>query len=174
MRTVFVAVAVAAASLLHAQERTLSWKALDVRARLENDGTLRVSERHRMLFDGDWNGGERIFRVEPWHQIALHGVTRVDDDGRSHPMAEAAGGGVGLHEYRFDGRTLRWRAREASDPPFRNAERLYAIDYSLRKVVRADGESYVLDHDFAFVDRPGPIESFSAMLELDSGWQAPP
>jgi uncharacterized membrane protein YgcG len=174
MRNVFVALTVAAASLLHAQERTLSWKALDVWAKLENDGTLRISERHRMLFDGNWNGGERIFRLEPGQEIELRGMSRVDENGETHAMASATGDGVGLHEYRFDGRTLRWRAREASDPPFRNAERLYAIDYSLRNVVQPNGESYVLDHDFAFVDRPGPIESFSAMLELDSAWQAPP
>ncbi|HEX6085165.1 MAG TPA: DUF2207 domain-containing protein [Thermoanaerobaculia bacterium] len=173
MRTVLVLLALGAASLLHAQERTLSWKALDVTAKLANDGTLAVSERHRMRFDGNWNGGERIFRIEPGQQLRLFGMSRVDDNGETHPMAEAIGSGIGMHQYRFDGETLRWRARESSDPPFRNAERIYVIHYALRNVVQRDGENYVLDHDFAFVDRPGPIESFSAKLELDSGWQAP-
>ncbi|HYI07488.1 MAG TPA: hypothetical protein VEK57_00330 [Thermoanaerobaculia bacterium] len=174
MRTVFVGLALLATSLLHAQERTLAWKALDVAAKLENDGTLRISERHRMLFDGNWNGGERIFRIDRGQQIALSGMSRVDEKGETHAMAEATGDGVGLHQYRFDGRTLRWRAREASDPPFRNAERVYVVDYALRNVVQRNAENYVLDHDFAFVDRPGPFESFSARLELDSAWQGPP
>ncbi|MGZ5441207.1 MAG: DUF2207 domain-containing protein [Thermoanaerobaculia bacterium] len=174
MRTVLVALALFAASLLQAQERTLAWKALDVSAKLDNDGTLRVSERHRMLFDGNWNGGERIFRVEHGQQLALLGMSRVDENGETHAMAEASGDGVGLHEYRFDGRTLRWRARQGFDPPFRNAERTYVIDYTLRNVVERNGETWVLDHDFAFVDRPGPIESFSANLDLDSAWQGPP
>ena len=174
MRTVLVALALFAASLLQAQERTLSWTALDVSAKLDNDGTLWVSERHRMLFDGDWNGGERIFRVEDGQQLALVGMSRVDENGETQPMARATGDGIGLHEYRFDGRTLRWRARQSFDPPFRNAERVYVIDYALRNVVERNGDAYVLDHDFAFVDRPGPIESFSATLNLDSAWQAPP
>jgi uncharacterized membrane protein YgcG len=174
MRTAFVALTLFAASLLHAQERTLLWKALDVTAKLESDGTLRISERHRMLFDGDWNGGERVFRVEPGQQLELVGMSRMRS-GKPRAMAEAGGSGIGLHEYRFDGQTqtLRWRAREASAPPFRNAERVYVIEYLLRNVVVREGESYVLRHDFAFTDRPGPIEAFSAKLELDPAWQAP-
>lgn len=174
MRAFLVALALFAASLLQAQERTLAWKVLDVSAKLDNDGTLRISERHRMRFDGDWNGGERVFRVEPGQQLALRGMSRIDENGETQPMAKATGDGIGLHEYRFDGRTLRWRARQASDPPFRNAERVYVIDYALRNVVERNGEAYVLDHDFAFVDRPGPIESFSATLDLGSAWQGPP
>ncbi len=174
MRTVLVALALFAASLLQAQERTLAWKVLDVSAKLDNAGTLWVSERHRMLFDGSWNGGERIFRVEPGQQLALRGMSRIDENGETQPMAKATGDGVGLHQYRFDGRTLRWRARQERDPPFRNAERVYVIDYALSNVVERSGETWVLDHDFAFVDRPGPIESFSASLALGSAWQGPP
>lgn len=173
MRTVLVVLALGAASLLHAQERTLAWKSLDVTAKLADDGTLAISERHRMRFDGNWNGGERIFRLQPGQQLRLFGMSRVDQNGETHPMTEATGSGIGLHQYRFDGETLRWRAREASDPPFRNAERVYVIHYAMRNVVQRNGEDYVLDHDFAFADRPAPIESFSAKLELDSGWQAP-
>lgn len=174
MRSVLAALALFVASNLYAQERTLVWKALDVTARLENDGTLHVSERHRMRFDGDWNGGQRVFRVEPGQQLALLGMSRVDDGGGTHAMAEASGGGINLHEYLFDGQNLRWRAREASDPPFRNEERTYVVDYQLRNVIERRGEQYVLDHDFAFPDRPGAIESLSVKLELDSAWQAPP
>ena len=141
MRTVLLVLALGAASLLHAQERTLAWKSLDVTAKLAADGTLAISERHRMRFDGNWNGGERIFRIDPGQQLQLSGMSRVDQNGDIQPMAEAIGSGIGLHHYRFDGETLRWRAREASDPPFRNAERVYVIDYSLRNVVRQNARA---------------------------------
>ncbi|MEO8379556.1 MAG: DUF2207 domain-containing protein, partial [Acidobacteriota bacterium] len=174
MRSVLLALALAGASLLGAQERTLSWKSLDVTAKLQNDGTLKVSERHRILFDGDWNGGQRDFRVDPGQQLSLLGMSRVDDDGDSHRMEEAGGNGIDLHQYRFDGKVLRWRAREASDPPFQNDVRAYVIDYELRNIVARSGDHYLLDHDFVFPNRAGTIESLTAKLELDSAWQAPP
>lgn len=149
------------------------WGALDVVAKLENDGTLRISERHRMRFDGDWNGGQREFRVAPGQELSFAGMSRVEADGVTRPMAEARGEGINLHEYRMAGQTLRWRAREASDPPFRNEERIYVIAYSLRNIVERKPEHYVLDHDFAIPDRTGVIESLSVKLELDSAWQAP-
>lgn len=45
--------------------RSLKWKSLDVEAKLEKSGQLYIRERHAMVFDGDWNGGKRVFRVEP-------------------------------------------------------------------------------------------------------------
>ncbi len=173
MRSALVALTLLLSSLLHAQERTLRWKSLEVTAKLENDGTLRVSERHRMLFDGDWNGGQRVFRVGRGQQLSLLSMSRVDERGRKRPMALTLSERIALHEYGFDGTTLRWRAREASAPPFRNAERVYVVDYLVRNIVARQGDHYVLSHDFAFTDRPGPIESFSAKLDLDSAFQPP-
>jgi hypothetical protein len=43
-----------------AQEKTLHWSELAVRARLDHAGVLHVEERHAMVFTGDWNG-ERSF-----------------------------------------------------------------------------------------------------------------
>lgn len=63
-----------------AQDRTLHWRALDVVARVEADGGLRASERHTMVFDGAWNGGERSFRLGPGQDLELLGVTRIDPD----------------------------------------------------------------------------------------------
>ena len=39
-----------------AQSRSLYWRSLDVRARLDAEGRLQVVERHHMVFTGDWNG----------------------------------------------------------------------------------------------------------------------
>ena len=71
-RALFLCIVLLASLHLHA--RDLHWRELTVRAELENDGTLRVSERHVMVFNGDWNGGERSFRVEPHQILTVHGM----------------------------------------------------------------------------------------------------
>ena len=151
----------------------MSWKSIDVTAKLGNDGTLRVSERQRIVFDGAWNGGERRFVVDPGQQLVVEGVSSVNKQGKPFPMKEAQGEGIAFREYRFDGQTLRWRARNPEDPPFDNATRTYVIDYALRNVVERNGDRYNLAHDFGLPGADWPIDSFSVTLELDSGWEAP-
>src|SRR5262245_31191042 len=58
--------------------RELHWKALEVDAKLENDGVLAVSELQRMVFTGDWNGGERVFDVRPGQELSLVRIVRID------------------------------------------------------------------------------------------------
>jgi len=58
------------------QARELAWRALDVAARLDSDGRLHVTERHAMVFTGDWNGGERRFNIRPRQGLSLTGVSR--------------------------------------------------------------------------------------------------
>ena len=159
---------------LTAQERTLSWRSLDVDAKLDREGELHVSERHRMVFTGAWNGGERIFHTGQAQGPDGLSISRIDPSGQLRPLVQAGGQGIGLHQYRFDGITLRWRARGASDPPFRGDELTWVIDYTLRNVVARKGGGYEIDHDFAFADRPGVIEKYSLNLELDPAWQPAP
>jgi hypothetical protein len=45
----------------YGQEHSLYWRDLDVHARLDQDGRLHVTERHAIVFTGDWNGGQRQF-----------------------------------------------------------------------------------------------------------------
>ncbi|HUP89016.1 MAG TPA: hypothetical protein VM100_06690, partial [Longimicrobiales bacterium] len=170
MRRFVIAAALLVAASLHAQPRTLSWKALHVDAKLDQDGELRVAERHHMLFNGDWNGGERIFRVPPNQQLRLTAVNRVDGD-RIIPLSSAPLSALAVDQYAFDGSSLRWRARRKTDPPFRNRQLVYSIEYTLRNVVEEREGGYVLDHDFAFADRPGNIEAFSLDLDLDPVWR---
>ena len=59
-------------------EKELHWRSLDVTARLDADGRLHVVERHVMVFTGDWNGGERVFRLFPGQTLSLEGVRRFD------------------------------------------------------------------------------------------------
>ena len=59
------------ASDASAQSRTLRWARLAVTAHLDADGRLHVQERHSIVFDGDWNGGERIFQPSRENVIDL-------------------------------------------------------------------------------------------------------
>ena len=156
---------------LHA--RTLHWSSLDVTASLEADGRLHVTERQAIVFDGDWNGGERRFRLLDSQRLDLLAVRKIDT---------ATGAAVALRRGRLDDvdryaftdrTTLRWRSRRSSDPPFSNSTLVYEIEYQLSNVLRHAGDEYVLDHDFAFPDRGGTIEAFSLVLTLDPAWAVP-
>src|SRR5882672_13885 len=51
------------AAPLAAQDKSLHWAEVAVRAHLDGEGTLHVAERQTMVFTGDWNGGYRTFRL---------------------------------------------------------------------------------------------------------------
>ena len=61
-----------------AAERELPWAALDVVAHLQADGVLDVTERHTIVFTGDWNGGERVFNVRSRQKLEFLGMQRSD------------------------------------------------------------------------------------------------
>ncbi|MGE5413610.1 MAG: DUF2207 domain-containing protein, partial [Syntrophomonadaceae bacterium] len=117
-----------------AAAKDLSWRAFDVKARLDGSGALHVVETQTIVFDGDWNGGERTFRVLPGQSLAFESITRVDPDGTRHPMA--AGDLSAVDEYRFVGpHVLRWRSRLPSEAPFDHAERTYELAYTLTGIL---------------------------------------
>ncbi len=153
--------------------RTLHWSSVDVSANLEADGRLHVTERQAIVFDGDWNGGERTFRLLGPQRLELVAVRKIDAaTGAAVPLRRGKLDAV--DDYAFANRTtLRWRSRRPSDPPFANTTLVYEIEYRLANVLRRDGDSYVLDNDFAFPDRGGAIDSFSLVLTLDPAWAAP-
>jgi uncharacterized membrane protein YgcG len=153
--------------------RSLHWKRLDVTARLDADGRLRVEERHHMVFTGDWNGGERGFRLADDHVLTLAGIEREDLSTHTRVPLRENGSLTSVDDYAWkDSKTLRWRSRLPTDPPFENAERVYVIDYTLENVLIPEGSRYLLDHDFAFPDRPGTFQSFSLELSLDPAWSS--
>jgi hypothetical protein len=153
------------------QEKKLSWRAMDVQARLDAAGRLHVTERQAMLFTGDWNGGERVFRVLPGQTLKLESLTRVDAaTGEKKALSEGDLSQMDRYGWK-DPQTLRWRSRLPSDPPFDNTEIDYEIAYTLSGILVRQGDDYVLDHDFAFPDRVGSIETFSLDLTLDPAWQ---
>ncbi len=168
-----IALVLASASV---QGREIHWRQLAVRAQLANDGALRISERHAMVFTGDWNGGERIFRIEPHQTLRLHGVTRVAADGKEYRLREGDLDQVDNFQL-TDGATLRWRSRAAGDPEFVEQQLVYVLDYTLENILLpnliGDSRRYTLNHDFAFAAREGVIEDYSLEIRLDSVWNSP-
>jgi uncharacterized membrane protein YgcG len=158
---------------LSGQPRSLYWKSLSVEARLDGEGKLHVSERHHMVFTGDWNGGERGFRLAPDHELELQSIEREDLETHSRLPLTENGDLSRVDDYAFtDSTTLRWRSRLPSDPPFQDTELVYVIDYTLENVLVPTEEGYLLDHDFAFPERPGAILTFSLDISLDEAWRA--
>ncbi len=158
------------ASAAHPQPKSLHYRNLSVEARLDSDGVLHVSERQEIAFTGDWNGGERTFRVELGQHLSLLGISRVVA-GRLQPLTEGDLTDVDTYHW-ADSTTLRWRSRLPGAPPFDNTVITYVIDYTLSNILLTRGDGYLLDHDFAFPDRQGRIEQFSATLTLDPPWKA--
>ena len=152
-------------------QRQLHWDALDVDAKLDEEGVLDVAERHTMVFSGDWNGGERVFNVRPRQKLEFVGMERIDATGATRPLRESLVPDE-VDEYSWtDQRTLRWRSRLPSDPPFANTRLTYVLHYKLSGILLKDAEQYTLDHDFAFPDRAGDIARFSLNLAFDPAWQ---
>jgi uncharacterized membrane protein YgcG len=170
----FVAAAVLVfAAAPAAAQRTLSWDELAVEARLDADGRLHVTETQVMVLDGDWNGGERRFDLRRDQELELHRLTRQDAaTGATVVVVPGDLGTVDRYDW-IDRNTLRWRSRLPSDPPFRGTKLVYVLTYTYANILRpSGGRTYVLDHDFAFGDRPGAIRRFSLDLALDPIWSA--
>lgn len=153
-----------------AQDRSLSWDEIAVSARLDERGTLHVQERQTFVFTGDWNGGERSFRVGFNHDLDLTRIARIDPDGREVPLTEGDLDYVDHFDWE-DRDTVRWRSRMPSDPPFEDTRITYVLDYTLAGILTRDGGIYVLDHDFALPEIEWPIRRLVVDFELDPVWQ---
>jgi uncharacterized membrane protein YgcG len=158
------------AGTAHAQEKSLRWSELAVRARLDAEGILHVEERQVMVFTGDWNGGERRFNLRLGQHLHLQSLTRIDPAGGSHPLVEGDLDQVDHFGWK-DHSTLRWRSRLPSDPPFQETAIPYALDYTISGILEKSGGLYHLWHDFAFPERTGEIEQFSLDLAFDPVWR---
>ena len=151
--------------------KSLYWRLLDVEARLDRDGRLHVRESQTMVFDGDWNGGERRFNLRPGQRLDVSRLLRFDpSSGTSSELPRGALDRVDHYDWHGSD-TLRWRSRLPSDPPFANQAITYVLEYSLSGIVSRQGEGYLLDHDFVFPERSGVIERVRVRLDLDPAWQ---
>jgi hypothetical protein len=73
---------------LWGQERSLYWRDLTVNARLDADGRLHLNERHAMVFTGDWNGGERKFRLFLGQDFDFERISRIDRGSHQKALQE--------------------------------------------------------------------------------------
>ncbi|MBW3671751.1 MAG: DUF2207 domain-containing protein [Acidobacteria bacterium] len=80
LATLFLSVAV------ELPAKSLHWPRFDVTASLDSEGRLQIVERHEILFDGDWNGGERTFDLRAGQKLDLHAVR--------HAIVERAEGSI--------------------------------------------------------------------------------
>ncbi len=165
----FLCVAFILVTAQSASARSLYWRSIDTVANLEADGTLDVTERQTMVFDGDYNGGYRAFNLRGDQSVELIGIERESPSGN---VTLRAGDLDGVDEYRFvDPTMLRWRSRRLSDPAFSHQDMVYVLHYRLQNVLSGAGDRYRLDHDFLFADRKGDIEHFSLRLTFDPAWR---
>jgi uncharacterized membrane protein YgcG len=162
---------VLSASDTSAQSRTMRWSRLAVAAHLDADGRLHVHERLSIVFDGEWNGGERIFRASLENEIHLARLSRVDESGAEIPLRENESLS-NIDDYAWSGSyTLRWRSRLPSDPPFQHHEITYVLEYTEANILIPAGGVYRLDHNFGVPDLEWPIDAYSVDLSLDPVWQ---
>lgn len=154
--------------------KSLYWEALNVTAHLDAGGMLHIKEQQAYVFDGDWNGGERSFRLNLNQKLDFNGITRIDRDGREVPLVRGDLNQVDHWNF-TSGNVVRWRSRSPSSPQFSNERIVYVLDYALANVLRetSDGH-YLLDHDFAFPDRQGDINIFTLDLTFDPAWNTAP
>lgn len=151
-------------------QRTLHWDRIDVTAHLDAEGTLLVTESQTLVFNGDWNGGERRFNIRPRQQLHLVSLERVDGGSRTPLVRDSLLDDV--DDYAFtDDTTLRWRSRLANDPPFANRTITYVLVYQLSNILLKNDSIYTLDHDFLFPDRDGVISRASVTLTFDPEWE---
>jgi hypothetical protein len=163
--------ALAIPSAVDAAPKTLHWSRLAVTARLDADGRLHVQERHSIVFNGEWNGGERRFPQRLENVIHLERISRVDPSGVPVPLHEdTALSDVDAYAW-TGGQVLRWRSRLPTDPPFDQREITYLIEYTDSKILIPSGGSYLLDHNFGLPNLEWPIDAYSVDLSLDPVWE---
>ena len=151
-------------------QRELHWDTIEVSGHLDALGELRVVETQTMVFTGAWNGGERRFRIQPRQKFFFEGLYRGVSGGWQRLTEDSRLNDVDDYAW-ADSRTLRWRSRLPSDPPFNNTVLRYELRYALSGILLKESSEYRLNHDFAFPDRSGTIHRFVLRLTHDPVWQ---
>jgi hypothetical protein len=160
-----------------AQSRQIDWPTVAVTARLDSAGVLHIAERQTIRLSGDWNGAERSWDLRFGQTLSLRRLARTDSASGAEVELRADGDIDDVDEFDWsdNGQTLRWRARLQAEPPIENTLLTYLIETEHGRVLlpQPDG-TYVLDHNFAMIDRQGWIERFDLTLTLDPAWSTRP
>src|SRR4029453_17078033 len=115
-------------------QRELHWDTIEVSAHLDALGDLRVVETQTMVFTGAWNGGGGRFRIWPRQKFFFEGLYRGVSGGWQRLTEDSRLNDVDDYAW-ADPRTLRWRSRNPSDPPFNSTALRYELRYSLSGIL---------------------------------------
>jgi uncharacterized membrane protein YgcG len=151
-------------------QRSLEFESMAVRARLDSAGALHVTEELGYVFNGDWNGGERVVQLHEGQRFTFENLSRREPNGELKPLNYGSVDEV--DGYVANDSAIRWRSRLPSDPPFRNTRITYVLEYTLSNILLERRGQYILRHDFAFPERPGVIQRILVDIELDPVWQS--
>lgn len=155
------------------QARSLYWQDINVLATLDDIGRLHIREQQTIVFSGKWNGGERKFFLLPGHKMQFESIARVGVDGQETLLTRGSLGVV--DRWNHNGKkSIRWRSRLPSDPPFQDTSISYVLRYSIGNILTKSDTSYLLNHDFCFTDRVGVVKNYSLTLEFDPVWNSEP
>jgi len=154
-----------------AESRDLYWDSIIVKATLDENGSLHVSEVQDMVFDGYWNGGERWFDLNPGEGFAFHRISRLNET--TGAFVEMNKGGLdNINDYKWvDSQKIRWRSRLPTDPPFKETSIIYKLEFTYSNILKRSGNEYILNHEFLFSDRTGIVVSYYLELDLDPEWK---
>jgi hypothetical protein len=170
LRTVCLALLSLAVPGAALAQRELRWDDFAVSAHLGAAGDLRVTETQTMVFTGEWNGGERSFKLHPRQRLKFEGLYRDGRGGWQRLTEDPSLSDVDHYAW-VAARTIRWRSRRPSDPPFAHTVIRYQLRYMLSRVLLKEADGYRLDHDFAFAERLGVIDRFALRFTYDQAWQ---
>ncbi|HVG25922.1 MAG TPA: hypothetical protein VND45_17325 [Thermoanaerobaculia bacterium] len=140
------------------------WRAVDIDAHLQRDGSLHVRERQQIVFNGEPYAA-RSFLVRKHLWLELKGIRRIDEQGREVALEETSVDAAD-HYQRLRGEVYRWRA------PVDRGELTYVLDYTWHNtLVPVDATHFRLDRQIGLTV---PTDALTLRLDFDPVWNTPP
>jgi uncharacterized membrane protein YgcG len=153
---------------LTAAAKSLDWKKFEVQAHLENDGDVTIKEEQTIVFDGDWNGGERRFDVAEGRSVDLISIQHWSPSVNGWiPVERGELSKVDRYQWTSSD-TIRWRSRLPLDPPFHNTEERYLLQFRIHGAGQAgDPGQTIVRFPVLPGDRPGSVQVFDFHFTAD-------
>lgn len=168
----FLGLATVTPALLASPAGTVTWKSVGVTATLAPDGSLDITERHDVIYSGDWDFAQRRFAAGFLQKLDFAGVWRLNPSNATPVRLAFGSPDVPGRLSWVNSWTLRWRLPPVSGTAPKNREEQYIYKFRWRNILRRRNGVYHLDHDFAFPGRGGTIEIFTLKANLTPVWQA--
>ncbi len=169
-RAGLAAFALVLAARAGAADRSISWDKLAVEAKIDADGNLHVEERQVISLTGDWPRIVRRFALAPGQTLEFE-ESRLLDAATREPIPGASTLLETLPALPFSPNTsaLTLSAPALGAPGGRKLE--YTIRFVVTPGLQRQADHYLLDFDFAWPGRGGPILDFDLSVEEDAAWK---